>query len=98
MVSWQTYRVDPAALTGRWTRFPRWGVPLVAVAAIPGVAIALLSIALLLASLLALLLLTVPVYLVISRIDRWVRPANTTSTEMRYASPGSKPVDVRVID
>ncbi|MFN4241928.1 MAG: hypothetical protein ACK4PI_01675 [Tepidisphaerales bacterium] len=76
---------------------PRWGLPILVLAALPGLAIALLSVLLLMTSLLALLLLALPVY----RLLLWVGDVGAggrRSAEAGPASPGSKPVQVRVVD
>lgn len=95
------------------SRFPRWGLPVLLIAALPGLAIALLSIVLLMASLLALLLLMVPVFKVVTWLagfgggggvgeGRSRRSSSASAAEVeleaRLPSPGSKPVEVRVVD
>lgn len=82
--------------------FPKWGRPLIALAALPGVAIALLSFVLLVASLLALFLLIFPVYKLVS----WASGLGTEQapvetqvlTEPALPSPGSKTVHATVVD
>lgn len=90
----------------RASRFPKWGTPVLFLAALPGLLIALLSIALLAASLLALLLLTVPAFKLIvwlsslggGGVQREEQPEAQVEFEARLPSPGSKPVEVRVVD
>lgn len=103
MAPWSTSSFGPwGSWTERWVRrshtIPRWGVPVLVVSAIPGLLIALLSVLLLVTSLLALLLLTLPVYRLLvwvggGRARRSVGPFEGVSS-----SPGSKPVQARVIE
>lgn len=93
---------NPFGASGAWkarvSGFPRWGLPVILLASIPGLAIALLSIVLLVASLLALLLLTLPAYKVVVWINGFGRRSPEIPAAAVVTRPGSKPVDVRVID
>jgi hypothetical protein len=87
----------------RITVFPRWGLPLLLVAAIPGIALALLSGLILVTSLLALLLLTLPVYKLIvwgAALSNRGTPVATGNPQdpSPFTSPGSKSIEVRVSD
>lgn len=83
---------------GNVSSFPRWGMPLLFLAALPGLAIALLSIVLLGASLLALLLLVLPVFKLIRAVSGAGGAASQVPAEAEVTSPGSKPVTVRILD
>lgn len=105
MPVWTSIPPDPfGGLRSQWAsrsrRVPRWGVPILLLASLPGLAIALLSIVLLVASLLALLLLTLPVYKLLAWVGSWGSsvPIPTPEPAPRFGSPGSKPVDVRVVE
>ena len=84
---------------------PTWGRVVIAIAMLPGLVLAGLSILAFVVSLAALFLLTVPVY----RLVRWitagrVRPSGSgvvsviDPSEADYGSPGRKPVEGTIID
>lgn len=105
MPVWTSIPADPfGGIRSQWAsrarRVPRWGVPILLLASLPGLAIALLSIVLLVASLLALLLLTLPAYKLLAWVGSWGEMTRVSSPEPagRFGSPGSKPVDVRVVE
>jgi hypothetical protein len=82
----------------RVSAFPAWGKPILFLAALPGLAIALLSIVLLGASLLALLLLVLPVYKLIRSVAAVGGSSTQATVETEVTSPGSKTVSVRILD
>src|SRR5258706_11212196 len=83
---------------GKLTGLPRWARTIVGIAAIPGLVLLGLSIVLVLVSILALLLLTVPVYRLVSAVTSGpsVSPETSAASET-YASSGRRHVDVKVI-
>jgi hypothetical protein len=78
-------------LRGSLGGLPGWGRALVAIAAVPGIVLGLLSLVLLVVSLLALLVLTVPMY-------RLVRGISGEGRDPTPEPRHSKPVQVRVLD
>jgi hypothetical protein len=85
---------------GQLTGLPAWARALVGIAAIPGIALLLLSILALAVSLLALLLLTVPVYTLLKRLTATVGGGSPVSPERTQAepSPGVKRVEATVVE
>jgi len=80
---------------------PSWGRLIVIVAAIPGLALMLLSVLILIVSIIALLLLTVPVYRLMQLVSfsgySVQRRDDSVQVEMP-ASPGRRQVDAKVIE
>jgi hypothetical protein len=68
MLQYTHYYTRLRGVGDSWTGLPAWGRAIVGIFALPGLALALLSILLLLVSLSALFLLTVPVYLLLRRV------------------------------
>ena len=95
---------------GGWSSLPGWARNVVALFAVPGLALVALSILLLGVSILALLLLTVPVYRLLQALTGTRTPAPAVDPAPNpFASlfgrvpnldpsPGRKQVDVRVVD
>ena len=84
---------------GQLTGLPQWARILVGVAAIPGLALLLLSILAFAVSVLALLLLTVPVYALLKRLTT-VGGGSPVSAERTdgVPSPGVKRVEATVVE
>jgi hypothetical protein len=81
----------------RATTFPRWGVSLLLLAALPGILVAAAGAILLGLSILVILLLCVPAY----RLILFVTPKspNLQANPVDFQpSPGSRPVAVRIIE
>src|SRR5689334_924359 len=86
-------------LRGQWGGLPPWARMIVVICALPGLALALLSILALGVSILALLLLTVPVYRLLSAVTSGSSASPETSDEAgNYVSSGRRHVDVKVIE
>jgi len=90
-------------LGGKWSTLPAWARTIVGIAAIPGLVLLALSIVAVLVSILALLLLTVPVYRLLSAVTSG--PADSPGTSAAnesfvstMPSSGRRHVDVKVID
>ncbi|CAN5386598.1 hypothetical protein BH10PLA1_BH10PLA1_22350 [soil metagenome] len=86
---------------GRFGGLPGWAKWPIAIAAIPGVILALLSIAAFLVSILALLLLTVPTYRLMQLLTgTGVRNENANAEEvvMQQPSSGRRHIDVKIVD
>ena len=95
---------------GQLIRLPAWARVMIFIAALPGVALIALSLLALLVSILALLLLTVPLYLVLKALTGTTVPANEqqpTSASDPFGgfaasdgltSPGRKKVDVTIVE
>lgn len=87
------------SLRGDFGGLPAWARLLVFIAALPGIILGVLSVILFLVTILVLLLLTVPVY----RLLRLVCFSRQDSQQVNVTvvqpdSPGSRPVDVKVIE
>ena len=88
---------------GRFSSLPGWARFIVGVFALPGIALAVLSLLMFMVSILALLLLTLPVYRLLQavtgsrQIPASVAP-NGDGFDLSDASPGRKQVDVRVVE
>jgi uncharacterized protein (DUF58 family) len=83
---------------GRWGRLAPWARSLVMLAALPGIALVLLSLLAFLVSILALLLLTVPVYrvlaaLTLSRVQNGDEPEQQVTV-----SSGRRHIDVKIVE
>jgi hypothetical protein len=93
--------VDQAqGLRSSFGQLPSWARFLVMLAAVPGIALGLLSIMGLVVSIIALLLLTVPVYRLM-RLVCFSRPSEqdvTVTTMHDVVSPGRRQVDAKVIE
>jgi hypothetical protein len=88
---------------GKWTTLPPWARAIVGIAAIPGLVLLALSIVAALVSILALLLLTVPVYGLLSAVMSGpaVSPETSAANESFVSSApssGRRHVDVKVIE
>ena len=83
---------------GQFTGLPEWARFLVGVAAIPGIALLLLSILAFAVSLLALLLLTVPVYVLLRRLTGGGRPPVQDERVPSEPSPGVKRVEATIVE
>lgn len=84
-----------------FTGLPQWGRLVVAVFALPGIALLLLSITIFVVSLLALLLLTVPVYrmLVTLTSSRQARTETSSGSVFMPVTDGNRRrVDVRIVE
>ena len=84
-------------LRGQFGGLPPWARLIVSIAALPGIVLGVLSVVLFLVTILVLLLLTVPVYRLLRLVCCSGRQ-QASVTEIRSDSPGSKPVDVKVIE
>ena len=88
----QTFRGDFGGL-------PPWARLIVFIAALPGIVLGVLSVVLFLVTILVLLLLTLPVYRLLRLVCSGGQNQQQVSvTVVRSDSPGSKPVDVKVIE
>ena len=88
---------------GKLTGLPPWARTIVGIVAIPGLVLLALSIVAVLVSILALLLLTVPVYRLLSAVTsgREVSPETSAASESYVSqgpSAGRRHVDVKVIE
>ena len=94
---------------GNLTGMPTWARAIVAIFAIPGLALIGLSLIALLVSILALLLLTVPVYRLLSAVVQPRRVSDSTANQTpdfvsaeqasgEYVSGPRRHVDVKIID
>jgi hypothetical protein len=92
------------ASSGRLGALPPWARAVLGLAALPGLVLLVLSIAAVLVSILALLLLTLPVYRLLSAATSAGGAAAVASPEMRQepnfdvAPGGRRHVDVKVIE
>jgi uncharacterized protein (DUF58 family) len=101
------------SISGRWTGLPAWARTIVGIFAIPGVILLALSFALVLVSILALLLLTVPVYRLLSAVTSRgsiATPETRTNSGTDFvaesgmppdfvpASPGRRHIDVKIVE
>ena len=83
----------------RASAFPRWGVSLLLIAALPGVLVAAAGALLLGISIFVVLLFVIPVYRIILLISPRPKTSATDVVDETYApSPGSKPVTVRILE
>ena len=95
MIRFETYSGRFGSLRGQFGALPRWARTIVAIAAIPGLALMALSILAFGVSILALLLLTVPVYSALQKLTgRTTRDTGTIET----SSPGSRKVEATIIE
>ncbi len=85
------------SLRGNLFGLPQWGRVIVAMAAIPGIVLLLLSMLAFAVSLLALLLLTVPVYAVLKRFSGGGFPF-PDQRDMVPASGGARRVEATVVE
>ena len=86
-------------LRGDFGGLPSWARLVVFIAALPGIVLGVLSVILFLVTILVLLLLTVPVYRLLRLVCLAGRSEqDVTVTVVRSDSPGSRPVDVKVIE
>jgi hypothetical protein len=93
-------------LGGRFTSLPAWGRFIVGVFALPGIALAALSLLMFMVSILALLLLALPVYRLLQAVTGGRHSGAISSTDtdvfdvtnITDPSPGRKQVDVRVVE
>src|SRR5687768_17552846 len=90
---------------GRIGGLPPWARLLMSIAALPGVVLIALSVVALIVSILALLLLTVPLYRVLSLLTGATRPREASEGQPDLfgmagdpVSPGRKKVDVTIIE
>jgi hypothetical protein len=86
-------------LRGDFGGLPSWARLIVFLAALPGIVLGVLSVILFLVTILVLLLLTAPVYRLLRLVcSPGYDQQQVTVTVVRPDSPGSRPVDVKVIE
>src|SRR3954470_4428514 len=101
MIEFTQYAGRFQGFRGQIGGLPQWARVIVLIFAIPGLALAFLSILGLLVSILALLVLTAPVYVL---LKKWTSPAVEVSIDPRVnevnegPSPGVKRVQSSVVD
>jgi hypothetical protein len=83
---------------GRWSGLPQWAQLIVGIAAIPGLALLLLSILAFAVSLLALLLLTTPVYVILRRLTGGGGSPIQDERAQAEPSPGVKRVEATIVE
>jgi hypothetical protein len=100
MFQYVQYLNQAQGLRSSFGTLPSWARLIVFVAAVPGIAIAALSILLFIVSMIALLLLTVPAY----RLLQFVCLSRPTGAEVTVESgqdvpsPGRRQIDAKVIE
>ncbi len=95
MIRFQQYYDQFGGLPNRFRTLPGWARFIVAIAALPGMILAGLSILAFGVSILALLLLTVPVYSALQKLTG--RTTSDTGT-IETSSPGSRKVEATIIE
>ena len=108
-----TYYGNFQSVRGRFGGLPQWARAVVFLAALPGIALAALSILAFLVSILALLLLTVPLYRVLKALVGTSEPVSSPLGQQPISpsdlfggfaaaddltSPGRKKVDVTIVE
>jgi hypothetical protein len=92
----ESYSGRFGSLRGQFGALPQWARTIVAIAAIPGLALMALSILAFGVSILALLLLTVPVYSALQKLTG--RPRSSQTDTIEVSSPGSRRVEATIIE
>jgi hypothetical protein len=101
MFQYVQYFDQAQGIRSRFASLPTWARGIVGIAAVPGIALALLSILLLIVSIIALLLLTMPVYRLLQLVcfSRPNRQEVTVDSEQDADIPsGRRQVDAKVIE
>ena len=99
MIEFTQYAGRFNTFRGRLTGLPEWARFIVGIFAIPGVILAGLSLLGFLVSILALLILTVPVYLLLKRLtDPALTPDRSEPAPSAVDSPGVKRVESTIVE
>ena len=98
MIEFQHYAGQFNTFRGRITGLPQWARVIVGIFAIPGVVLAGLSIIGFLVSILALLILTVPVYVLLKRLTEPASIPGRVEPVVSVESPGVKRVESTIVD
>jgi hypothetical protein len=96
VIRFQQYYGQFGGLPGQFRTLPGWARTIVAIASLPGLILAGLSILAFAVSILALLLLTVPVYSALKKLTGRTRP--TESGTIEISSPGTRKVEATIIE
>lgn len=96
MIRFQQYYGQFGGLPNRFRTLPGWARSIVAIAALPGLILAGLSILAFGVSILALLLLTVPVYSALQKLTG--RSATSDVGTVEVSSPGTRKVEATIIE